>query len=66
MIANARESLYVPSAITMRDTMITTIKIDTDTVKKLKKAKIYKHESYEEIINRLLEVKARETDTHTT
>ena len=33
---------------------ITTIKISTDTVKKLKKAKIYKHESYEEIINRLL------------
>ena len=33
---------------------ITTIKVTTTTVAKLKKVKIYKHESYDEIINRLL------------
>lgn len=32
----------------------TTIKIFPDTLKKLKKAKIYRNESYDEIINRLL------------
>lgn len=33
-------------------TKITTIKVTTDTVKKLKKAKIYKNESYDEILKR--------------
>ena len=36
---------------------ITTIKIYKETIIKLKKAKIYRNESYDEIINRLIETK---------
>jgi hypothetical protein len=36
---------------------ITTIKVTTKTVAKLKKAKIYKNESYDEILNRILDKK---------